>query len=258
MTAWGDASASPPGAGAVAISEASSRGQRAGPEPLRHLQFLPGILGDGLAWPLSLLSAVLLLAALPALGLVGREPARLHLLLGCAVGMAVLWVIRARVDPGLGLHVLGVTTVTMVLGWRLALVSAALAEVAVTLVSVHGMPDPAALAGGWLVSGVVPATVTYAIARAARFHLPRNLFVYLFVCCFFGSAAAVTGTWLSGIGLLSLSGMPGPTAAGDSVLAFLPLVMFPEAFINGALLTLLAVYRPDWLRLFDERWYLER
>ncbi|MEJ2514020.1 MAG: energy-coupling factor ABC transporter permease [Gammaproteobacteria bacterium] len=222
------------------------------------MQFFPGILDQALAWPLGLLSAVLLLSALPALGLVGREPARLHLLLGSAVGLAVLWLIRARVDPGLGLHVLGVTTVTMILGWRLALVATALAQLAVTLVSLHGAPEPAALAAGWLVSGALPATVTYGIARAARFHLPRNLFIYLFVCCFFGSAAAVTATWLAGISLLGLSGVPGPTAAGDPVMAFLPLVMFPEAFINGALLTLLAVYRPDWLRLFDEHWYLDR
>jgi len=233
-------------------------GREAGLQRIHPVQFFPGILDDALTWPAMLVAAVLLTACLPALKLLGREAGRVHLLLGSAVAVAVLWLIRARVDPGLGLHVLGVTTVTMVLGWRLALVATALAEATALALSVHGFASPGALAAGWLVSGVVPASVTYAIAWLARFHLPRNLFVYLFICCFFGSALAVGGTWLAGLALLSASGYPPPVAAGDSLFAFLPLVLFPEAFINGALMTLLAVYRPDWVRLYDERWYLDR
>jgi uncharacterized membrane protein len=222
------------------------------------VQFFPGILDDALTWPAVGLAALLLLACLPALRVIGGDSGRIHLLLGSAVSLAVLWLIRARLDPGLGLHVLGVTTVTMLLGWRLALVATALAEVAALGLSVQGFTSPGALAIGWLVSGVVPASVTYGIARLARFHLPRNLFVYLFVCCFFGSALAVGGTWAAGLAALAVSGHPPPVAAGDSLFAFLPLVLFPEAFINGALMTLLAVYRPDWVRLYDERWYLDR
>lgn len=222
------------------------------------MQFFPGILDPSLTWPLAILAIVLLASCLPALGAVAGEPARIHLLLGSAVGLAVLWLIRARVDPGLGLHVLGVTTVTMILGWRLALIAAALAELATFFVSVHEPLAFGVVPAGWFVSGLVPASVTWLVARATRFHLPRNLFVYLFVCCFFGSALAVGAAWMTGLALLSVSGHPPPTAPGAPVLAFLPLVLFPEAFINGALMTLFAVYRPDWVRLFDERWYLER
>jgi uncharacterized membrane protein len=222
------------------------------------LQFFPGILEPSLAWPLALAALALLACSVPGLKEVRAAPVRIHLLLGSAVGLAVLWLIRARVDPGLGLHILGVTTVTMLLGWRLALVATALAEVATVVVSVHEALVPGVLAAGWLVSGVVPASISYAVARAARFHLPRNLFVYLFICCFFGSALAVAAAWLGGLALLWASGHPPPVAAGDSLPAFLPLVLFPEAFINGALMTLLAVYRPDWVRLFDDTWYLDR
>lgn len=222
------------------------------------MQFLPGVLDPSLGWPLGLAAALVLAGCLPALGALRTDPSRVHLLLGSAVGLAVLWAVRARIDPGLGLHVLGITTVTMVLGWRLALVAAALAELATALLQAPGWPALATGPAGWLVAGVVPASVTYGVAWLARFHLPRNLFVYLFVCCFFGSALGVAATWLAGIGLLAASGHPPPVAAGDSVLAFLPLVLFPEAFINGAVMTLLAVYRPEWVRLFDERWYLQR
>lgn len=37
----------------------------------------------------------------------------------------------------------------------------------------------------------------------------------------------------------------------------LPLVMFPEVFVNGGLMTLLVVYRPEWVSSFLEWHYLE-
>jgi uncharacterized membrane protein len=96
------------------------------------------------------------------------------------------------------------------------------------------------------------------VAWAARFRLPRNPFVFIFVCGFFGAGAAALATWLAAAGLLAVTGQPLPSGPGASLWAFLPLVLFPEAFINGALASMFIVYRPEWVRLYDERFYVRQ
>ena len=216
------------------------------------MQFTTGVLAPELARICIGLAALLLVAALPALRALRGRPERLHLLAGSAVALAVLWSMHARIDPGIAVHVLGTPAVVLVLGWRLGMLAAALASIA--LLS-FGAVAPALAPAGWLLSAALPGAVVGAVAWLARYRLPRNPFIFIFVCAFFGSALAVLATWLGGSLLLAASGQPSPSGAESSLFAFLPLVLFPEAFINGAIVSMLIVYRPDWVRLYDERFY---
>ncbi len=216
------------------------------------MQFTAGVLSPELARLCIGLATMLLLAALPGLRALHGHPERLHLLAGSAVALAVLWSMHARIDPGVAVHVLGTPAVVLVLGWRPGMLAAALASIA--LLS-FGTVAPALAPAGWLLSAALPGAVVVAVAWAARFRLPRNPFIFIFVCAFFGSALAVLATWIGGSLLLAASGQPSPSGADGSLGAFLPLVLFPEAFINGAIVSTLIVYRPDWVRLYDERFY---
>ncbi len=213
------------------------------------LHLLPAAALPGTAF----LAAVLLALALPGLKALRGHPERLHLVLGSAVALAVLWSVSARVDPGVSVHVLGTPLVTLLLGWRLAVVAAALAELALVL---FGTSAPGAAPLSWMLSAALPAAVSYAVARVARFRLPRNPFIFIFVCGFFGAAASLLATWLAAAALLGVTGQPLPSGDGASLWGFLPLVLFPEAFINGALASMFVVYRPEWVRLYDERFYV--
>lgn len=219
------------------------------------MQFEPQLFSDGLRLAAGGLAAALLLMALPGLAALRGHAGRLHLVLGAAVGLALLWSINARVDPGVLVHVIGTPVVALVLGWRLALVATALAELGLVA---SGVVAPAAAPLGWLLSAALPAGISHGVAWLARFRLPRNPFVFIFVCGFFGAALALLGTWLGASALLAAAGQPLPSGAGASLWSFLPLVLFPEAFINGALTSMLIVYRPDWVRLYDERFYVRR
>jgi len=216
------------------------------------MQFSAGVLSSGLAWAAAVCAGLLLPLALNGLSALRGRPERLHLLLGSAVALAVLWSVHAKVDPGIALHVLGTPVVVLLLGWRLAMLAAALAEVALLII---GVTTPLAAPAGWLLSAALPGLVVLGVAWAARFHLPRNPFVFIFVCAFFGAALAVTATWLGAAALLAWSGQASPSGSGASLTAFLPLVLFPEAFINGAMVSMLIVYRPHWVRLYDESFY---
>lgn len=198
------------------------------------------------------LSGLLVLFALPGLKALRGHPERVHLLLGSAVALAALWSVNARIDPGIVLHLLGIPTVVLVLGWRLGVLAAALAACSLPFT---GATTVMLAPAGWLMSAALPGAVVLGVAWAARFYLPRNPFVFIFGCAFFGSALAMLVTWLVGASLLALAGQPSPSGAGSSLAAFLPLVMFPEGFVNGALVSMLIVYQPDWVRLYDERFY---
>ena len=52
--------------------------------------------------------------------------------------------------------------------------------------------------------------------------------------------------------LLALFGQSGWVCAALDNAALLPLIMFPEGFINGVLVTALVVFHPEWVRLFSE------
>jgi uncharacterized membrane protein len=216
------------------------------------MQFSAEVLSAWLAWGCAGLAALLFVKLLPGLRAVRAHSGRMHLFFGAAVGLALLWSVHAHVDPGITLHVLAAPACVLLLGWRLAMLAAAIAEL--TLVA-FGTVAPQMAPASWLLSAVVPGAVIFSLAWTARYYLPRNPFIFIAVA-FFGSGLALLVTWMLGVMFLASAGQPWPSHEGASLAAFLPLVLFPEASINGALVTLLIVSRPEWVRLYDEAFYL--
>ena len=65
------------------------------------------------------------------------------------------------------------------------------------------------------------------------------------------AAMAVNSLLLLGLGEMSLDQLR------QSYLSVLPLMMFPEAFINGLIVTGLVVFKPAWIPSFDDEVYLK-
>jgi uncharacterized membrane protein len=51
-----------------------------------------------------------------------RAPAGLHVFLGACVALIALWHLNAGIQAGLNFHLLGATAMTLMFGWRLAVV----------------------------------------------------------------------------------------------------------------------------------------
>ena len=178
-----------------------------------------------------------------------------HRLLGATVFAAVLWQLRAQAVDWLTLHLLLTVLLTLVFTAPLALLANTLINVAMVVLGKIAWP---LLGVNVLVTGVVPALVTVIIWRVVDRRLPDNLFVYLFVCGFFGAALATLISGLCALGLI-LVGATDPEVlrlAHDSAL-FLPLLMPSEAFITGMMLSLLLVYHPHWVMTFDNYRYID-
>ena len=182
-----------------------------------------------------------------------RDSTQLHGWLGTIVVVMLVWRMNAGIRPGLGLHLLGATTMTLMFGRRLAIVGLAIVMAAVTLSG----------GGGWhayalnvLVLAVLPVILAHGIWRIVEHLLPRHLFVYIFVTAFFGAAVTVALTGLAAILLLAVADVyPMHLLLTDYFPSFV-LMGFAEAWMNGAAITLLVVYFPLWVGTFVDHRYL--
>jgi len=205
-------------------------------------------------WLSHLATAVLLLAAgrQAPWGRLG-EGGYIHVFLGSCVALLVVWTLKAGVDPGLSFHLLGASLFALMFGGPLALLALALVSLGTTLNQGEGW---AVYSVNFLVEGAVPVLTTAGLLELARRWLPRHLFVYIFVNGFFGAALAVLASALAATALLAGSQAYSLSHLQSGYLAFVPLLMFSEAWLTGMLVALLVCYRPDWIRTFDDALYL--
>jgi uncharacterized membrane protein len=213
-----------------------------------------GLLSSDWLWAGRGLYAVLLLAALvraPWKGL--ADSVRLNLFLGTSVALMVMWSLKAGITPGLNFHYLGASLLTLVFGWPLAVVALSLVLLAVTL---NGASGWQAYPVNALLMGMLPAAVAWFVYRLTDRFLPKHLFLYIFVCGFFGAALSMAATGLAATALFAASGVYSLDHLLAHYLPYYLLMVFPEAIISGSFVALLVVYRPQWVATYDEDAYL--
>lgn len=212
---------------------------------------LPG-LWLGLFWLGALGLAILLVRRATWSMLLDR--ANLNVFLGATVMVLGLWLIKAGIKPGLNLHLLGATALTLMFRPLFALLALGLITAAVTL----WQGQYAAFAANWLIMGALPVGVSWAIFRLVDGMLPNHLFIYIFLNAFFGAALALLSVGLASTGYLALAGIYGLDYLLEEYLPYYLLVAWGEAFATGMLVTMMVVWRPEWVATFDDRRYLNR
>lgn len=179
---------------------------------------------------------------------------RQHLLFGSIFVLSVLWLLRKEFDNGLTFHFLGMTLITLMLDWPLALLAGALAQGALVVL---GLDDAAALGANGILRILVPVLITVAMSRMLERFKPTNLFLYIFISGFFAAAVGAVCTMLVGMGLLAWSGSLVAPGSVVELIGYMVMVMFPEGFINGMGVAALVVFHPDWVETFDTDRYLQ-
>jgi len=181
-----------------------------------------------------------------------RDNALQHSLFGAAVILGFVWQLRAGISPGLSIHIFGITVITLMLGWGLAVLSGLMALV-ITVVT--GKEPPVMYAANALITVMIPALVTHAIMLWERRRNFRNFFAYIFFCGFFAAGFSVAAAGLVMCLLLWTGGVYSFDELIHEYIRYLPLFMIPEGFINGAFVTGLMVFHPDRLSTLDQRRY---
>jgi uncharacterized membrane protein len=198
--------------------------------------------------------------ALALFGLIARnafwalfaDPRDRNVFLGACLTVLVLWRIRAGIEPGLSLHLLGATGLTLMFRPLLAMLATAVVAGATALLT----GNFAAFALNWLVLGAFPVALSWMAHRAISRWLPANPFVYFFL-----NAFANAGLSMVAVGALAclVSFALGLYPAGHLLNDYLPfylLMAWGEAFLTGALVTLMVVWKPEWIATFSDARYL--
>ncbi|MCG7897044.1 MAG: energy-coupling factor ABC transporter permease [Candidatus Thiodiazotropha lotti] len=206
-----------------------------------------------LFWLAGLCGAVLIAALKLATWQRLTQQNLIHVFLGAIVCLIALWHMRGQIQPGLSFHLLGVTVITLMFGWSLAILAASIALFAVSMNAGYGWE-------GYVVSFLtvvlVPITLSQIALVLVRSWLPRQFFIYVLGNGFF--TAWLVG-YISGylaMQLLVLSGAYTMAELQVTIIPFFPLMFFPEALINGWVITMLVVFFPAWVYSFSDEQYL--
>ena len=155
---------------------------------------------------------------------------RQHLLFGTVFALFMLWLVRRDFDTGVSYHFIGMTAVTLLLDWPLAIVGGLAAQLGLVLL---GRQDLAAVGVNGLLLIGLPVLVTETCALLVERAQPRNPFVYIFCSGFFAAALSALLCLLAALGLLWFDGRFAMPEWLEDFVGYLWLIIFPEAFING-------------------------
>jgi uncharacterized membrane protein len=163
-----------------------------------------------------------------------------------------LWQWQAVAQPALSIHLIGAMTLVLMLGLALAVVGM---SIVITVSAVMGSVDWQTAGLTAVLVGLWPCLLAHLIGRLVL-RLPANLFVFIFAGAFFGSwlvvlAVGVAVTFVLGYAPVSMH----LSLWADYFPAYL-LLGFSEAWISGMVVTLMVIYRPQWLACFDDKRYL--
>ena len=171
---------------------------------------------------------------------------RQHLLFGTVLALFMLWLVRRDFDTGVSYHFIGMTAVTLLLDGLAA-------QLGLVLL---GRQDLAAVGVNGALLVLLPVLVTETCALLVERAQPRNPFVYIFCSGFFAAALSALLCLLAGLGLLWLDGRFAMPEWIEDFIGYLWLIIFPEAFINGTVISALVVFCPEWLETFNRTRYL--
>ena len=179
---------------------------------------------------------------------------RQHLLFGTVFVLCLLWLLRRDFPSGVAVHFIGMTAVTLLLHWPLAILAGLFAQLFVVF---FGQPELIAVGINGVLLVLLPVLIAEVAAAQVERLQPNNLFVYIFCSCFFPAALTAVLCAISGFTLLWFNGLYEFPPWLDEFFGMVLLVAFPEAFINGTMITALAVFKPEWLETFNRSRYLQ-
>ena len=182
-----------------------------------------------------------------------RESAPANAFLGAVFSLTALWSVRGQVGGDFAFHLLGSAGLALAAGLPRALVGGALVVAATTLIRDAPLANAALV---WLTMVALPAAVARGLLAATERLFPPNFFIYVFAGCFLGGALALAAGGLAGAAITVLgAGRASELVFGERA-PFLIYLAFGEGTLTGMILTLLVVYRPEWVATFDDRRYL--
>lgn len=177
-----------------------------------------------------------------------------NVLFAACAAVFLMWVLKVNIASGISIHLLGSTVLTLMFRWQVAVLANALVVLGVTLVTTADFP---AFATNALLTGVLPIFLSYSIWRLSEWYLPANYFVYIFIAAFLSAGLSILSSGLTSYLLLdALTNKLSPEMLSEYLMIYIP-IMYPEAFLTGAIISIFVIYKPEWISTFDDKRYLD-
>ncbi|WP_339387961.1 energy-coupling factor ABC transporter permease [Vibrio caribbeanicus] len=165
----------------------------------------------------------------------------------------LLWSVKSGLNDDMSVHFLGLTTLTLMYGWRCAYFISCTSAI---LLVIFGSLPLEALTHFLVISCLIPILLSYLVFAISYHALPRNIFVFIFVAGFFNAAlVCTTHLCIKGIWMYCFTDYDWE-AIKANYLILIPLLSFPEGLLNGMFVAVLTVFKPDLLRVFADRHYI--
>jgi len=104
---------------------------------------------------------------------------------------------------------------------------------------------------------LVPVLASYGFIRLLERMGPRNIFVFMLGGGFLGGMVALLFSLLAHFTLFYLFDARAQLDMLAQYAYLILLMLLPEGFINGAMISVLVVFQPGLVRAFDDRVYLD-
>jgi len=217
--------------------------------------FAPDIFPLWLLLLTSVISVLILLVAVVKAPwkLVINNTERQHLVFGASILLGVFALMRVETLEALTFHPLVMTAVTLMIGWHFSILAGAITQLVLLAAGVDGW---GMLGANFLVTAIIPATVSYGMLKVSQRITLRNLFVFLLGVGFLGAALSSVAVVITTLTLLFMAdyALSISQIANDAPL--LLLLIFPEGFLNGTIVTAVTVFKPHLMMTFNEEFYL--
>jgi uncharacterized membrane protein len=176
-----------------------------------------------------------------------------HLVFASTVSLFLLWMVQTGIAGSPTVHFLWLSALPLVLGFRWAVLSTLIALLALTVL---GIESYAMFGVNFLAGCLAPIALTYGFYSLTFHKLPKNIFVYIFLCAFIPGALTLSLKMLLLSGYFYLDDVYNWQYIMDNYLMLNTLLAFPEAMFNGMTITLLIIYKPHWVYTFYDKFYL--
>ena len=178
-----------------------------------------------------------------------------HIVFGSAAALCLLWAFQTGIAGSPKVHFLWLAAMPLILGFRWSVFSSALALLGLTLMGI----EPVNMLGmNFLLGCLAPICLTYGIYSLCFHKLPKNVFVYIFLCAFIPGALTIALKMLLLSGYYYFDGIYQWGNIVDNYLQLVTLLAFPEAMFNGMTITLLIIYKPHWVYTYYDKYYLAK
>jgi uncharacterized membrane protein len=177
-----------------------------------------------------------------------------NILFAACTAVFLMWVLKVNIYSGLSIHLLGSTILTLMFRWQVAVMANAVVVLGITVVTAA---DFQAYAMNALLTGILPIFISYSIWRLNEWYLPPNYFVYIFIAAFLSAGLSMISSGFVSYQILSLLDNNLSSEMLDEYLMIFIPIMYPEAFITGAVISIFVIYKPEWISTFDDKRYLD-